>query len=109
MIRGIEVKHTETEEKLIVVEYNDELRYINTHEVGDVSPQIIGKTDDFCEHYKGNLYWVIDTAKPFNEGEDTLVIYGDMKNNVWGRPHDMFYGMVEVDGERIQRFKKVMV
>lgn len=111
MVKGIFAKHTETEEILIVFEYNGELRYVNTHDKGDIEPPLLYKTDDFYEHYKGNLYWVIDNAKPLvdDNNEEALVVYGDVKNNVWCRPYDMFYGSIEIDGDKVPRFKKVMI
>lgn len=58
------------------------------------------------EHYKGNQYKVIDTAR-HSETEELLVlyrtVYGD--ETLWVRPFNMFFENVIVDGEEVPRFK----
>lgn len=59
-------------------------------------------------HYKGNLYRVIGTAK-HSETLEELVIYKAMYENeeggLWVRPKSMFLEEVEIDGQKIPRFK----
>jgi cyclomaltodextrinase len=60
------------------------------------------------QHYKGNRYQVIAIAKLEATLEDVVVyraLYGDGK--IWVRPATSFNETVEVNGERIPRFRLV--
>jgi len=59
-------------------------------------------------HYKGNLYEVFMTAQ-HSETEEWMVVYKALygEEGVWVRPYAMFVEKVEVDGQRVERFKKV--
>lgn len=61
------------------------------------------------EHYKGQRYEVVgvgldtETTKP-------VVIYMPLyesKVPVWVRPYEMFLDFVDVDGKKVERFKKI--
>jgi len=58
------------------------------------------------EHYKGNRYEVIDTAR-HSETEELLVLYRTLygDENLWVRPFNMFFEKVEVNGLLVERFK----
>ncbi len=61
------------------------------------------------QHYKGNRYEVIALAKLEATLEEVVVyrgIYGD--NQVWVRPLASFTEHVEVNGEKIPRFRQVL-
>lgn len=63
------------------------------------------------QHYKGNLYEVIDVGC-HTETHEYFVVYRPLyehagQPNIWLRPYDMFVEMVEKDGEKFPRFKKV--
>lgn len=60
------------------------------------------------KHYKGNEYEVIGTAK-HSETEEDLVVYFSVKNpgQLWVRPLVMFNEEIELNGDKIQRFKKI--
>lgn len=60
------------------------------------------------KHYKGNEYEVIGTAK-HSETEEDLVVYFSVKNpgQLWVRPLAMFNEEIELNGDKIQRFKKI--
>ena len=60
------------------------------------------------EHYKGNLYDVIDTVT-HSETEETLVLYRTMyaEKSLWVRPFLMFNETIEVNGVEVPRFKYV--
>ena len=59
------------------------------------------------QHYKGQLYQVLHTAR-HSETEETLVVYqclyGDY--SIWVRPFEMFKETVEISaGQIVPRFK----
>jgi len=62
------------------------------------------------EHYKGNLYQVLDTGI-HTEAREAVVIYkalykGDFKEGqLWVRPLAMFQESVTINGKEIPRFK----
>jgi hypothetical protein len=59
-------------------------------------------------HYKGNMYEVYMTAQ-HSETEEWMVVYKALYGDegMWVRPYKMFVELVEVDGQMIERFKKV--
>ncbi|MFY8018619.1 MAG: DUF1653 domain-containing protein [Inhella sp.] len=59
-------------------------------------------------HYKGGEYEVIGVAR-HSETLEALVVYRPLYNatGLWVRPHAMFFGELEVDGRRVQRFSPV--
>jgi len=58
------------------------------------------------QHYKGGIYTLITFAQHTENNED-LVIYQNKDGEVFARPHDMFFGDVEVDGIMVERFKEI--
>lgn len=58
------------------------------------------------EHYKGGKYRVLGVAKHSETLED-LVIYErvDGEGDLWVRPLQMFLEEVEVEGEKVRRFR----
>lgn len=64
------------------------------------------------QHYKGNYYEVIGTAR-HSETKEKFVVYKALydsefgKNALWIRPIKMFLEEVEVNGKKIPRFKFV--
>ncbi|MBR9692120.1 DUF1653 domain-containing protein [Candidatus Woesearchaeota archaeon] len=60
------------------------------------------------KHYKGNYYEVIGVAKHSETLQEMVVykaLYGD--NSFWVRPKEMFFEMVDVDGNEIPRFEYI--
>ena len=60
------------------------------------------------EHYKGNMYEVYMTVQ-HSETEEWMVVYKALYGDqgMWVRPYEMFIEKVEVDGQMVERFKKV--
>lgn len=58
------------------------------------------------QHYKGNKYEVLMTAR-HSETEEWMVVYKTLYGDfsTWVRPYDMFVESVEVDGEMVSRFE----
>ena len=59
-------------------------------------------------HYKGGEYEVVGVAR-HSETLDPLVVYRPLYNasGLWVRPHAMFFGEVELGGQRVPRFARV--
>ncbi len=60
------------------------------------------------KHYKGNEYEVIGVAK-HSESMEELVVYRALygEEQLWVRPLGMFEEEVEVDGQKVPRFKYI--
>ena len=60
-------------------------------------------------HFKGGYYRFI-TEVTNSETQEKEVVYQDLygENKVWTRPAGMFYGKVNVDGVKIDRFTEVV-
>ncbi|MCU0430562.1 MAG: DUF1653 domain-containing protein [Cytophagaceae bacterium] len=57
------------------------------------------------QHYKGNLYEVLHVVK-HSETEQELVLYKSVHSpQLWVRPLDMFMELVEINGNKVPRFK----
>jgi cyclomaltodextrinase / maltogenic alpha-amylase / neopullulanase len=58
------------------------------------------------QHYKGKRYEVLGVAK-HSETEEDLVVYKKLYDDggLWVRPLKMFLEDVEVDGQKVPRFK----
>ncbi len=74
------------------------------HELKPLPPTPLGR----YRHYKGGEYEVIGAAR-HSETLEPLVIYRPLYNatGLWARPHAMFFGEVEVGGQRVARFARV--
>ncbi|MFH0740225.1 MAG: DUF1653 domain-containing protein [bacterium] len=60
------------------------------------------------QHYKGNFYKVLGIAKHSETLEDFVVykaLYGE--EDLWVRPKEMFLAQVEVNGQKVPRFRFV--
>ena len=57
-------------------------------------------------HYKGGEYEVIGVAR-HSESLEPQVVYRPLHNATgwWVRPHAMFFGTVDVDGQTVARFQ----
>ncbi|WP_026209825.1 DUF1653 domain-containing protein [Cytophaga aurantiaca] len=60
------------------------------------------------KHYKGNEYEVVGVAK-HSETEEELIVYFAVKNpeQLWVRPLEMFNEEIELNGDKVKRFKKI--
>ena len=64
------------------------------------------KIGGIYQHYKENMYKVLEIAKHSETLED-MVVYKSMYGEgvVWVRPLSMFEEIIEKDGKMIERFK----
>lgn len=58
------------------------------------------------QHFKGGVYEVIGVAK-HSETREKLVMYKHDDGEFWVRPLSMFTEMVEVNGQKVPRFRKL--
>lgn len=58
------------------------------------------------QHYKGGVYEVIGVAS-HSETLEKLVVYKHGDGELWVRPLAMFTEMVEVNGQKVSRFRKI--
>ncbi|MEK8029227.1 DUF1653 domain-containing protein [Ideonella sp. DXS29W] len=59
-------------------------------------------------HYKGGEYEVVGVAR-HSESLEPLVVYRPLYNatGLWVRPHAMFFGTLEIDGQQVPRFARL--
>lgn len=60
------------------------------------------------EHYKGEKYRVLGVAKHSETLEDLVIyeaLYDNKMSKLWARPAEMFTDEVEINGQKIPRFK----
>jgi hypothetical protein len=63
---------------------------------------------ELCRHYKGGVYVILAVAI-HTEDREMLVIYRSLENSqVWARPRTHFCQNVEVGGNLIQRFERIL-
>lgn len=63
------------------------------------------------QHFKGKKYLVLGVAKHSETKEDLVVYVTLYKNdmaNLWVRPLTMFTEEVEVNGQMVPRFRKIL-
>ena len=63
------------------------------------------------QHYKGMKYLVLGVAKHSETKEDLVVyvtLYENDMANLWVRPLTMFTEEVEVNGQMVPRFRKIL-
>lgn len=66
------------------------------------------KSGDRYQHYKGNLYEVLEVAT-HTETLEKFIIYRSVNNpeKVWARPLEMFCDEVEVESGAAPRFSRI--
>jgi hypothetical protein len=57
-------------------------------------------------HYKGGLYELVCEAT-LESDHTPLIIYRAANGTVWARPKDVFFELVEVNGQQVPRFAPV--
>ena len=70
------------------------------------------KIKGIYQHYKGNVYQVVDVVRD-SETVEEMVLYKPLykseqfKNQMWVRPLKMFMETIEIEGKDIPRFKLI--
>ena len=57
-------------------------------------------------HYKGGLYEHVCVATLESDLSE-MIVYRAADGSIWTRPRQVFFEMIEVNGERVQRFTPV--
>jgi hypothetical protein len=57
-------------------------------------------------HYKGGIYELVCEAKLEADGTP-MIVYRAANGTVWIRPRDVFFQMIEVDGQMVTRFTPI--
>ena len=56
------------------------------------------------KHFKGGIYELICNDVKHTETGETLVIYRDLRLQIWARPQSEFYGLASAGDELVPRF-----
>ena len=59
------------------------------------------------QHYKGGVYDLICEARLEADPKQIMIIYRAEDGSIWARPSEVFFGVVEVDGETVTRFTPI--
>ena len=64
------------------------------------------QTSQKYRHYKGGIYELVCEAT--QESDLTpVIVYRSHNGSVWTRPKAVFFEVIEVDGQRVQRFTPI--
>ena len=58
-------------------------------------------------HYKGGVYELVCEARLEPDPDVIMVVYESEEGLIWTRPRDVFFEMVEHEGNFVQRFTLV--
>jgi hypothetical protein len=58
-------------------------------------------------HYKGGIYEIVCEAKLESDPSVTMIIYKSGNGLIWARPSDVFFELVQHDGNTVQRFTPI--
>lgn len=62
----------------------------------------------YYRHFKGGKYKLVAIGQDSESLKQVVVyqaLYGD--HQIWVRPKEMFFGMVEKDGQKVKRFSEI--
>ena len=57
-------------------------------------------------HYKGGIYELVCEAT-LESSLTPMIVYRAPDHSLWIRPHTVFFEMIEVAGEKVQRFTPI--
>lgn len=57
-------------------------------------------------HYKGGLYELVCIATLESDLSE-MIVYRAANGTIWTRPKDIFFELVDVDGQQVPRFAPV--
>lgn len=58
-------------------------------------------------HYKGGIYEIICEAKLESSPEIVMIVYKSEDGLIWTRPSEMFFELVQHEGNTVQRFAPI--
>lgn len=57
-------------------------------------------------HYKGGLYELVCVATLESDLSE-MIVYRAANGSIWARPKDVFFELVDVDGQQVPRFAPI--
>jgi hypothetical protein len=58
-------------------------------------------------HYKGGIYEIVCEAKLESDPKVIMIVYKSSEGTIWTRPKDVFFEIVEHEGNTVQRFSPI--
>lgn len=58
-------------------------------------------------HYKGGIYEIVCEAKLESDSSVIMIVYKSEEGSIWTRPKDVFFELVECEGNTVQRFTPI--
>ncbi len=58
-------------------------------------------------HYKGGIYEIVCEAKLESDPTVIMMIYKSENGMIWARPKQIFFELVQYDGEVVPRFAPI--
>jgi hypothetical protein len=58
-------------------------------------------------HYKGGIYEMVCEARLESDPNVIMIVYKSSDGSIWTRPRDVFFELVEYEGNIVQRFAPI--
>ena len=58
-------------------------------------------------HYKGGIYEIVCEARLESDPNIIMIVYKSADGSIWTRPRDIFFGLVQHEGNTVQRFAPI--
>lgn len=58
-------------------------------------------------HYKGGIYEIVCEALLESDPKVIMIVYKSSDGSIWTRPKDVFFELVEYEGNTVQRFAPI--
>ena len=60
-------------------------------------------------HYKGGIYEIVCEAKLESDPSVIMIVYKSDNGSIWTRPKEVFFELVQHDGNTVQRFAPINI
>jgi len=58
-------------------------------------------------HYKGGIYEIVCEARLESDPNVIMIVYKSEDGSIWTRPRDVFFELVQYEGNSVQRFSPI--
>jgi hypothetical protein len=58
-------------------------------------------------HYKGGIYEIVCEARLESDPDVVMIVYKSEDGSVWTRPREVFFELVQNEGNIVQRFAPI--